>query len=86
MLLLHSIDTQILPGSKDLPPIVADPDPDAIRKLRCKIDLNIMPLLCTLYLFAFLGRNNIGKEPEGVFSSASFFFSFLQVAVQEQEH
>ncbi|KAG0024541.1 hypothetical protein BGZ82_010430 [Podila clonocystis] len=61
ILLLCSIDTQVLPGSKDLSPMIADPDPDAIRKLRCKIDLNIMPLLCTLYLFAFLGGNNIGN-------------------------
>ncbi|KAF9275413.1 hypothetical protein BGZ74_004036, partial [Mortierella antarctica] len=61
MLLPHSIDPQDLPGSKDLPPMITDPDPNAIRMLRCKIDLNIMPLLCTLYLFVFLGRNNVGN-------------------------
>ncbi|KAG0067734.1 hypothetical protein BGZ92_005059, partial [Podila epicladia] len=61
ILLLHGIDPQDRPGHKDLPPIVTNPDPDAIRKLRSKIDLNIMPLLCSLYLFAFMARNNIGN-------------------------
>lgn len=37
-------------------------DPAAIYNLRRKIDRNIMPLLCALYLFVFLGRNNIGKD------------------------
>lgn len=78
MLLSHSIDPQDLPGSKDLPPMITDPDPNAIRMLRCKIDLNIMPLLCTLYLFVFLGRNNIGKRPEGFFIRLFFLSRFCR--------
>lgn len=41
-------------------------DPVAIRKLRRKIDLNVMPLVCALYMFAFMGRHNIGKDRCGL--------------------
>ena len=36
-------------------------DPVAIKKLRTKIDLRLVPLISVLYLCAFLDRVNIGK-------------------------
>ncbi|KAF9371998.1 hypothetical protein CPB97_001545, partial [Podila verticillata] len=41
-------------------------DPVAIRQFRRKIDLNVMPLVCALYMFAFMGKNNIDKDQCGL--------------------
>ncbi|RSL55116.1 hypothetical protein CEP54_009561 [Fusarium duplospermum] len=36
-------------------------DRQAERRLRNKIDLTIMPIICLMYLFCFIDRANIGN-------------------------
>lgn len=42
---------------------LVDFDPALEAKLRWKIDLYIIPTVALLYLFCFIDRANIGKEP-----------------------
>ena len=39
-------------------------DKGAERRLRTKIDLHLVPVMCLIYLFAFIDRANIGKNPK----------------------
>lgn len=38
-------------------------DKAAERRLRNKIDLRLVPVMCMLYLFCFIDRANVGKNP-----------------------
>lgn len=51
-------DTLLLPRHGN--PLVQF-DPVAVKKLRWKLDLYIVPTVALLYLFAFIDRANIGK-------------------------
>lgn len=39
-------------------------DKAAERRLRNKIDLRLVPVMCMLYLFCFIDRANVGKNPD----------------------
>ncbi|SPO03597.1 probable MFS transporter [Cephalotrichum gorgonifer] len=58
----RSSSSQANVAKKSDPPAKAPAiDPEAERRVRKKIDLMIMPIICILYLFCFIDRANIGN-------------------------
>ncbi|KAG2064295.1 MFS general substrate transporter [Suillus decipiens] len=98
----HCDRRQDSPGTEDVseidPLIPLDLDPEVQeRKLLRKLDKRILPILCLLYLFAYLDRSNLGNarlqglpgdvlggDPTGVlfdWVNSAFFFTYILLQV-----